>query len=50
MLFEHPNHKTTVKHVLFECPDDETHLKYKKTCVKYVLCVLSPVLMVDLLF
>ena len=39
-----PDHKTLVKHVLLELPDDIAHINYNKTHVKYVLFVLSLVL------
>ena len=39
-----PDHKTLVKHVLLELPDDIAHISYNKTYTKYVLFVLSPVL------
>ena len=39
-----PDHKTLVKHVLLELPDDIAHINYNKTHAKYVLFVLSPVL------
>ena len=39
-----PEHKTLVKHVLLELPDDIAHISYNKTHAKYVLFVLSPVL------
>ena len=43
-LFGPPDHKTLVKRVLLELPDDIAHISYNKTHVKYVLFVLSPVL------
>ena len=43
-VFWPPDHKTLVKHVLLELPDDIAHISYNKTYTKYVLCVLSPVL------
>ena len=39
-----PDHKTLVKHVLLELPDDIAHINYNKTHAKYELFVLSPVL------
>ena len=39
-----PDHKTLVKRVLLELPDDIAHINYNKTHAKYVLFVLSPVL------
>ena len=44
VLFEHPDHNYIAKHVLLELPDDIAHINYNKTHAKYVLFVLSPVL------
>ena len=43
-VFWPPDHKTLVKHVLLELPDDIAHINYNKTHAKYVLFVLSPML------
>ena len=43
-VFLPPDHETLVKHVLLELPDDLAHINYNKTHAKYVLFVLSPVL------
>ena len=43
-VFWPPDHKTLVKHVLLELPDDIAHITYNNTRAKYVLLVLSPVL------
>ena len=43
-VFGPPDHKTLVKHVLLELPDDIAHINYNKTHAKHVLFMLSPVL------
>ena len=43
-VFWPPDHKTLVKHVLLELPDDIAHINYNKTHATYELFVLSPVL------
>ena len=44
LVFLLPDHKTLVKHVLLELPDDLAHINYNKTDATYVLFVLSPML------